>query len=81
MRNRLHSVILISIIAISTRADSGFQRSLWDIPDTPEVSEVITVLERAVELLDIPFEQLDLNQLAEVLMNDSAYENNYRQRS
>lgn len=44
-----------------------------DIPDTPEESEVIAALEGAYAVLSVPFEDLDLKQLSEVLVNDPSY--------
>jgi len=44
-----------------------------NIPDTPEIREVIAALEHAEQVLGVPIEQLDLKQLSEVLMNHPDY--------
>jgi hypothetical protein len=45
-----------------------------NIPDTPESREVITALESAIRVLDIPAEQLDFNELSTVLINHPLYQ-------
>jgi hypothetical protein len=45
-----------------------------NIPDTPESRAVTAALENAFRVLDIPAEQLDLAELATVLVNDPRYQ-------
>ncbi|RIK43393.1 MAG: hypothetical protein DCC55_05915 [Chloroflexi bacterium] len=45
------------------------QSQAVNIPDTSEGRAVVAALTRAYQVLDTPFEQLDLNQLAEVLID------------
>jgi hypothetical protein len=43
------------------------------IQDTPETREIMVIMEKAYELLAIPFDTLDVNQLSEVFRNDPSY--------
>lgn len=75
-KNRLPTVLSIALIIflggaffliLNQRTHAGV------IPDTQEARDVIAALERAYEVLDTPFEQLELNQLSEVFRNDPSY--------
>lgn len=68
---------LLMIIALLLLATYFFvqkqESQASDLPDTPEARDVLATLERAYEVLDTPFERLDLEQLSEVFRNDPSY--------
>lgn len=63
------SLITLALVFINQRTNAA------TIPDTPEVRDVLATVERAYEVLAIPFERLNLKQLDEVFVNDPVFAN------
>jgi hypothetical protein len=62
-------VVLAFFLNLSQRSEA------YNIPDTPETREIMATIERAYDVLAIPFDTLDVNKLSEVFIDDPVFRN------
>lgn len=69
------SLLLVSIVFVSLALLLNLnQRSeAYTIPDTPEAREIMATMERAYDILAVPFDTLEVSKLSEVFIDDPIF--------
>ncbi len=63
----------IAFVGLALFLNLSQRSEAYNIPDTPEAREVMATMERAYDILAIPFDSLDVNKLAEVFIDDPVF--------